>query len=66
MVEDGRTGLLFRPGDADELAGALARLIENDSLRAQLAAAGAAFVRDRLSLSAAARRMGEIYSAFLP
>jgi glycosyltransferase involved in cell wall biosynthesis len=38
-IEDGRTGLLFRPGDAEDLARALQRLIEEPELGERLAAA---------------------------
>jgi glycosyltransferase involved in cell wall biosynthesis len=61
LVEHGRTGLLFRPGDAGELAACLRLLIENDALRNQYAAAGADFMHENFSLQASAQRMGEIY-----
>ena len=35
-IEDGRTGLLFEPGDADELARVLARLLDDPDLRRRL------------------------------
>jgi GT2 family glycosyltransferase/glycosyltransferase involved in cell wall biosynthesis len=36
MVEDGRSGLLFRPGDAADLRRCLTRLLEEPGLRARL------------------------------
>lgn len=39
VLEDGRTALLVRPGDAGELASALARLIDDPSLRIALGVA---------------------------
>jgi glycosyltransferase involved in cell wall biosynthesis len=36
-IEDGATGLLFEPGDPDDLARALSRLCDDPSLRARLA-----------------------------
>src|SRR5262249_12500970 len=46
IVEDGRNGLLFAPGDAADLAGALERLVADRGLLATLrAGAGAARVR---------------------
>jgi len=45
-VEDGRTGLLFAPGDAASLADALRRLRDDPGLAERLAAAAAAHVRD--------------------
>ena len=65
LVEDHRTGLLFGAGDAGELAAALRLLIEHETLRKDLAAAGASHVRQSFSLEAAARRMEGIYSALL-
>ncbi|MBO1078793.1 glycosyltransferase family 4 protein [Roseomonas haemaphysalidis] len=40
IVEHGRTGLLFRKGDAAELAAAIARLARDPALRARIAAEG--------------------------
>jgi glycosyltransferase involved in cell wall biosynthesis len=65
LVRPGETGLLFRAGDPLDLAAALRSLIENAELRRDLAARAEAFVRSGFSLEAAARRMGEIYSASL-
>ena len=45
MVEDGRSGLLFRPGDAADLRRCLARLLEEPGLRERLRA-GIPPVRD--------------------
>lgn len=41
-VDDGRTGLLVEPGDADELTDRLARLLDDPALRARMGAAGRA------------------------
>ncbi|MFE7631309.1 glycosyltransferase family 4 protein [Kocuria sp. NPDC057446] len=41
-VDDGRTGLLVPPGDADALTGGLARLLGDAALRARMGAAGRA------------------------
>ena len=41
-VVDGRTGLLFPPGDAHALSRTLARLLQNDDLRTRLGQAGPA------------------------
>jgi glycosyltransferase involved in cell wall biosynthesis len=40
IVENGRSGILFPPGDAAALAAALARLIDSPGLRAALGAQG--------------------------
>jgi glycosyltransferase involved in cell wall biosynthesis len=65
LVEHGRTGFLFSPGEPEELAAALRTLIENEQLRREFASAASAKVRDNFSIGAAARRMGEIYRHFL-
>lgn len=38
-VRDGKTGLLVKPGDADALAQAIVKLVEDESLRRQMGAA---------------------------
>jgi len=40
MLEDGKTGLLFRPGNADELARKLIILLQNNELRNEMGRAG--------------------------
>jgi glycosyltransferase involved in cell wall biosynthesis len=42
IIDDGRTGLLFRPGDAASLAEGIGRLYDDAALRSRLAAAGRA------------------------
>lgn len=42
IIDDGRTGLLFPPGDAPALAAALGRLVREPGLRERLAQAGKA------------------------
>nr|WP_025029801.1 glycosyltransferase [Nitratireductor aquibiodomus] len=42
VVIDGETGILAEPGEAESLAAALSRLLDNPSLRKQLGAAGRA------------------------
>jgi GT2 family glycosyltransferase len=56
MVEDGRSGLLFRPGDAAGLRRCLARLIEEPGLRERLRA-GIPPVRDIAEDAAWTRRI---------
>ena len=61
QIRNGETGLLFEPGYVSELAELLGSLLENGSLRRNLATAGAHWIRDHFSATASARRMGEIY-----
>ncbi|HVX67447.1 MAG TPA: glycosyltransferase [Bryobacteraceae bacterium] len=65
LVTEGRTGLLFEPGDRDGLAAALQTLLANREQRLRFGAAAARRMREEFSLTAAARRMGEIYRAAL-
>ena len=51
VVQDGRTGLLVQPGDAPGLASALARLLEDEGLRARLGASGRRYVLERHDVS---------------
>lgn len=65
LVEHGETGMLFEPRDAAGLAQVLGLLVQDPALRCRLAHNAARLIHGRFSLAAAARRMGEIYSALL-
>ncbi len=65
LIRDGETGLLFEPRDTAGLAAALGRLIENEPLRKELAAAGRRQIHDRFSVQASADQMGEIYAELI-
>lgn len=63
QVDDGASGLLVDPGDAQQLADAIAHLIESPELRVTMGQAGQArFARD-FSVSACAQRFAEVYRA---
>jgi glycosyltransferase involved in cell wall biosynthesis len=62
LVEEGRTGLLFAPGDVGQLADALERLIGDASLRRQLGAAARTHVEARFTVAAMTDRFLEATS----
>lgn len=61
IVEDGRTGLLVEPGDADALAVAIRRLRDDPALSVELATAGKAFVEERFSWERIVGDLVELY-----
>lgn len=65
LVEDGVRGLLFQPGDADDLARVLRLAILDTELRRRLARAGHDFLHADFSTAASARRMAEIYERLI-
>jgi glycosyltransferase involved in cell wall biosynthesis len=65
LVAHGQTGMLFEPRDVPELAEVLRLLVRDPALSAALAANATRLIHSHFSLAAAARRMGEIYSALL-
>jgi glycosyltransferase involved in cell wall biosynthesis len=65
IVEDGRTALLFKPGSAVALAGALRTLLERPGLRRSLARAGREEFLARFTLAEHARRISALYRSIL-
>jgi glycosyltransferase involved in cell wall biosynthesis len=61
IVEDGRTGLLFRSGDAQGLAQALGRILGDPELAARLGAAALRVAEERYAPAVVAGRMLEFY-----
>ena len=49
LIEEGKTGLLFRVGDIEQLAGAISFLHDRPALTAEMGAAGREFVREHHS-----------------
>jgi glycosyltransferase involved in cell wall biosynthesis len=66
LVEDGRTGLLVAPGDAQALAGALRRLLDEPELRSELAAKARERVEHGLRREQNAERVAGVYRELLP
>jgi glycosyltransferase involved in cell wall biosynthesis len=62
QVVDGETGVLVSPGDADELAGALARLLRDPELRRRLGEAGRVRAEQAFDLVPFRRAHLELYS----
>jgi glycosyltransferase involved in cell wall biosynthesis len=66
IVRQGVEGLLFAPGDAQDLAACLRRLLTDPALAADVAWAGYHAVRERYPASASRRRLLEAYGRLLP
>lgn len=62
IIDDGRNGLLFRPGDVGELASHLVRLKQEADLRRQLASAGRQTVMTQFTIT---RMMDELEAYLL-
>ncbi|PIU20018.1 MAG: hypothetical protein COT18_04500 [Elusimicrobia bacterium CG08_land_8_20_14_0_20_59_10] len=65
IVENGVTGLLFPPGNADALASALERLLGDKALRAELSKNSAALVRGKFTVQAMGERTLAYYRELL-
>ncbi len=65
LIADGERGLLFEPGNAEDLAAKLARLACDSPLRSHFGLAAAGFAHDKLSITVAAGRLADIYSELL-
>jgi L-malate glycosyltransferase len=65
LIQDGRTGLLFRPGDVEDLAEKLRRLIHDDRARATLAESAVGLIRERFDRRTAVPRMEDVYRFYL-
>ena len=60
LVEDGVSGLLVPPGDAQALASALQRVLNDTTLAARLAAAGHARALERFTLDRMGREVERV------
>lgn len=62
LVQDGVTGLLVEPGDAQALAAALESLLCDDALAAALSARARELVESSFSLMRETRRLGDLFA----
>jgi glycosyltransferase involved in cell wall biosynthesis len=65
LVVHGGTGLLFEPGNSDSLADQLRAVIEDATLREDLARAGAASIAANYSIPASIGRLQHLYESLL-
>ena len=61
LIEDGRNGLLIDPDQPSQIAGAMLRLLSDESFARRIGEAGRARVRERHSLEAVVPRLTEYY-----
>lgn len=66
QIVHGETGLLFTPGDPEDLARELAKLLSDTELRRHMAAAGERRVRSRFQLAKTTADMLELFERLQP
>jgi colanic acid/amylovoran biosynthesis glycosyltransferase len=62
LVEDGVTGLLVTPGEPSALAAAMARILDDDALAAELTRSARERVERSFSLAGEAERLGDLFA----
>ena len=60
IIENYRDGLLYTPGNHQELADKIAHLLENDSLRAEMGQRAVAKIRERFTQAEYIKRINQI------
>ncbi|MCL0090937.1 glycosyltransferase [Dehalococcoidia bacterium] len=65
VIVEGENGLLVDPSNADELAGAMLRLLKDRRLAAEMGRVGCDLVRDRYSWKSVAERFVAFYEEYL-
>jgi glycosyltransferase involved in cell wall biosynthesis len=66
IVDDGVTGLLVSMGDADAMAAAIERLLEDPALCARMGEAGLARVQQHFTIQLTAERVQAVYDQLIP
>jgi glycosyltransferase involved in cell wall biosynthesis len=66
LVQDGRTGLLFPPGDAGQMARAISSLAENPAQAAEMGGAGRKLVQDRYTPASHYVALTRLYDQLRP
>lgn len=61
IIEDGRSGLLYRPGDYEQMAAAMLSLYGQPALRAEIGNSGRKRVAEHFSVDTMVRRYEELY-----
>jgi glycogen synthase len=65
LIEDGKTGVLFRAGDADELAGKVVALLKSEQVWDDMKQAGRRFVETERNWTASVARYRGVYGSLL-
>lgn len=65
LIGENSRGLLFEPGNSQDLANRLTQLIEDESLRVEFGRRAAQHARENLSIELAAKRTADIYDRLL-
>jgi glycosyltransferase involved in cell wall biosynthesis len=65
LITEGETGLLFEPGDADELTRKLRLAMDDTPLRMRLAAAAGSYTHKALSLERFVQRLEALYTELM-
>ncbi len=66
VVADGQDGCLVQPGDADELAGSMQRLLDDPSLRQEMGRRGRIKVESKYAWPRVTDQLEQIYASVLP
>lgn len=65
IIRDGIDGLLINPGNADELASTLYKLLHDDKLRLRISAEAVSRVHDNFDIKLQTKKLSELYTSIL-